>query len=151
MGVSARFLLIAGALLANVALGQQPPDAPAPLRLLCKGEQESGLVGDTNRKREQRTIQLTVNLATGSFDAEGLTIITRPAATRPPSFKVSEAELYFYEEQSRENVVTLSKITVDRYSGLLRETQVISVTQSAHMPMTITGEYRCTRLEKPVF
>jgi hypothetical protein len=121
------------------------------LRLLCEGQQESSELGAVARKQEQKKIQMTINLASGAAQVEGLLVFTRAAGPNP-IFVVSETELRFYEENDREPTTSSrSSLVVDRYSGVLREMQTLTLKQGDSPPWAVQGQYQCTKLDAPIF
>jgi len=132
--------------------------ADTKLRLLCEGARETGyLLDDRTKKREEVTIQVTIFLPSGFFEAEGLTLQAYVAQRRgatpytPPRFIVNAESFYFQVESSTDSVSQISKFTIDRYSAIAREAQSIIPSKFPDRHLVISGEYRCKQLDKPIF
>jgi hypothetical protein len=123
------------------------------LRLLCEGTQETRKLLDvTNSDREAVTFQVAIDLASGAFETQGLSLFTSMAEPPIPKvFLVNEEQFYFKAESSGPHASFLTKLTIDRYSGVARLAQTMTPNSAPANTLIVSGEYPCKRLDQPKF
>jgi hypothetical protein len=108
-------------------------------------------IGDlTKLKREQVTIQLEIFLPSGVANVYNLTLFAQRSPLTP-TFNVDPEKVDYYREAEVGDVSYSTKFVVDRYTGFAHEAQTILAKQTGKPPYTITGEYRCKKIDKPAF
>lgn len=125
------------------------------LRLSCEGAQETNTVAadpQYNRKaKERKSATVTVNPATGLVDFQNLGLIAFGMAKEPVVCLVRPAEIFCDKTHTGKESMFKSTVEINRYSGLLTESQMIIMSGANAYVTSITGEYKCQTLEKPLF
>ena len=117
------------------------------LRLMCEGIRESG-DDPANTKRESLTIQLEIS-PTGFVNSHNLVLYAHKQSTVLPKFRVAPDTIDFYAQYDTEESAFTSRFDISRVTGFAHEAQTISPKQGK--PYTVTGEYRCKKVDKLVF
>jgi len=117
------------------------------LRLMCEGIRESG-DDPANMKREPLTIQLEIS-PTGFVNSRNLVLYAHRQATVLPRFRVDPDTIDFYAQYDTQESAFTSRFDISRVTGFAHEAQTISPKQGK--PYTVTGEYRCRKVDKLTF
>jgi hypothetical protein len=137
----------------SLAQSTAPASVESLLRLLCQGNRESKLLVANDGKIEAVTFQVDIRLPSGYFVIDGLALYagTAGGGTSPPHrFEVSEDGFQYQTERKAGETSLVSKLTINRYSGIAREFQIM-MPIDVQKHYTVSGTYQCTRLTKPVF
>jgi hypothetical protein len=125
------------------------------LRLACEGAQETSTVAvnaANNRKtKERKSATITVNPVTGLADFQNLGQVAFNMAKVPIECVVSPVEIFCFKDAATTDFSYSSSVRVNRYSGLLTESQMIIFSGANPFITSITGEYKCQAVEKPLF
>jgi len=136
-----------GCLTAATYVRAQGQTLEQTLRLMCEGIRESG-DDPANLKRESITIQLEIS-PTGSVNSHNLVLYAHKQSTVLPKFRLDPDTIDFYAQYDTEESAFTSRFDISRVTGVAHEAQSISPKQGK--PYTVTGEYRCRKVDKLTF
>lgn len=135
--------------------GSSPAQDAGIIRLTCEGVQETNTVAAdpaNNRKtKERRSAAITVVTTTGLAQFQNLGLIAFNMANEPVKCTVAPAEIHCAKDHRSNDLTSSSEVMINRYSGLLTESQMLGFKGAAAYITVITGEYKCQALEKPKF
>lgn len=146
------FALIVSGLLSSQSLAQQA----SLVQLRCDGYQEeqtsSDLEPNGRKTREARSFTLRVQPDTGFAQITGLLIFAVFAKDEPLRFSVTDTTLSYKDDVVLNEPKSQFKsfLSIDRYSGLATESQVITA-EKAHVLRVFSGEYQCSPLRDKLF
>ena len=125
------------------------------IRLTCEGVQETNTIAAdpaNNRKtKERKSATITVLTATGVAQFQNLGLIAFNIANESIKCTVTPSKIYCDKELRVKDTTFSSQVMINRYSGLMTESQMLGFGGATASITTITGEYKCQALEKPIF
>lgn len=126
------------------------------MQLRCDGFQEEFSVSDLEpggrSSREPTTFTLRIQLSSGLAEITGLPLFALVANDSSLRFTISDTVLSHESEYSLSNSEGKfnSSLSIDRYSGIAYESQVITA-KKGNVMRIFSGQYNCVVLKEKLF